>query len=118
VLVDGPRHRLIDWGDAVITHPFSTLFVPYELPVRTLAPSEQRHAVLRLRDAYLAGWGTTADRRVFALAVWIAHLTRAVNVAHETLGETEDQREITALLRAWHAKATQLDDVDGVLLPS
>jgi hypothetical protein len=118
VLVDGDDHRLIDWGDACITHPYSSLFVPYEHVVAALPAPDRRPATLRLRDAYLEGWGATADdREAFALATWVAHVTRAVSIAHETLGEPGDHREIASLLRAWHAKRALLDDLDEVLQP-
>jgi hypothetical protein len=118
VLVDGDDHRLIDWGDACITHPYSSLFVPYEHVVAALPALDRRPVTLRLRDAYLEGWGaSTGDREPFALATWVAHVTRAVNIAHETLGDAGDHREITSLLRAWHAKRALLADPDEVLQP-
>lgn len=118
VLVDGDDHRLIDWGDACITHPYSSLFVPLEHVVAVLPAPDQRKATLRLRDAYLEGWAAHAtDRDALGHATWVAHVTRAVLVAHETLGEAGDHREITSLLRAWHAKRALVDDPDEVLQP-
>lgn len=117
VLVDGTHHRLVDWGDSCITHPFSSPFVPFEFVVAELPPHEQLSATLRLRDAYLEPWGPSAhNREAFGLAVWVAHITRAVNIAHETLGESDDQEEIIGLLRAWHAKRSMLRS-DDVLQP-
>jgi hypothetical protein len=118
VLVDGARERLADWGDSCITHPFSSLLVPYTLVVPALPVSDRRPATLRLRDVYLEPWGSTpANRRAFGLAVWVGHVTRAVNVAYETLGESSDHDEIATLLRAWGARRTLLDRPDDVIQP-
>jgi len=118
VFVDGPEARMADWGDACITHPFSSLFVPYSFVVASLPEPEQREATLRLRDAYLAGWGSSTDqRRAFGLGVWIGPVTRAINNAHESLGEPSDHSEIRDLLRGWHAKRTLLDHPDDLIQP-
>ena len=118
VLVDGSHHRLVDWGDSCITHPFSTLFVPYELVVASLPYPERRAATLRLRDAYLEAWGSSEENReAFGLATWVAHITRALNIAHETLGDADDHTEIAGLLRAWHAKRSLLARFEDVLQP-
>ncbi len=52
------------------------------------------------------------------LAVWIAPVTRAVAIAHETLGAPGDHSEIADLLRGWHAKRSLLNQPDEVLQPS
>ena len=53
----GGRLRLVDWGDASISHPFATLVVTFRfLEERTkLSPADPWFA--RLRDAYLEPWG-------------------------------------------------------------
>ena len=110
--------RLADWGDACITHPFSSVFVPYVFLVAPLLERERRPATLRLRDAYLEPWGDTAThRRAFGLATWVAHVTRAINVAHESAGTAADQGEVIDLLRAWHAKRPLLERPDEVIQP-
>lgn len=116
VLVDRNGARLIDWGDACITHPFSSLFVPFQLVVAGLPVHDQGPTARRLRDTYLEAWGS-GDRQAFAHAVWIAHVTRAIAIAHETFGEAVDQAEITSLLHSWYEKRTMLADVDGILRP-
>ena len=119
VLVDGASHRLIDWGDSCITHPFCSLFVPLALVVACLPGLDQRSAALRLRDAYLAPWGSAREhRQTMGLAVWIAPVTRAVAIAHETLGAPGDHAEIADLLRGWHAKRSLLNQPDEVLQPT
>jgi hypothetical protein len=118
VLVDGATTRLTDWGDSCITHPFASLFVPMALVVASLPGPERRPATLRLRDAYLEPWGGTPEnRRALAAAVWVGHVTRAVAVAHETLGEPGDHREIAQLLQDWHTKRSRLDRPDDMLQP-
>ena len=119
VLIEGPRQRLIDWGDSCITHPFCSLFVPLALVVASLPGSEQRSAAIRLRDAYLEPWGSTLDQRqAMGLAVWVAPITRAVAIAHETLGAPGDHTEIADLLRSWHSKRSLLNQPDEILQPT
>jgi hypothetical protein len=118
VFIDGASARLADWGDACATHPFSSLAVPYAFVVARLPGSQRRAATLRLRDAYLEGWGGSAEhRRTFGQAVWVAHVTRAINVAHESPGTVADQGEVLDLLRTWHAKRSLLDFPDELIQP-
>ena len=118
VLVDGSRQRLADWGDSCITHPYSSLLVPLSFVVGSLPGPERRPATLRLCDAYLEPWGRTSEnRRALGLAVWVGHVTRAVNVAHETLGAPGDHGEIATLLRDWHAKRSPLSRPDDIVQP-
>ena len=118
VFIDGASARLADWGDACATHPFSSLAVPYAFVVARLPGPEPRAATLRLRDTYLEAWGGPAEQReAFGLAVWVAHVTRAINVAHESAGTVADQGEVLDLLRTWHAKRTLLDSPDELIQP-
>jgi len=52
------RLRLLDWGDASISHPFASLVVTFRFLEETngLAPDDPWFA--RLRDAYLEPWGS------------------------------------------------------------
>jgi hypothetical protein len=52
------RLLLLDWGDACVSHPFASLFVPFCFldDENRLPPDDPWHA--RLRDAYLEPWGT------------------------------------------------------------
>ena len=56
VFVDGPEAWMADWGDACITHPFSSLFVPYAFVVgpRSPRPSSAPPRPCAGRTAYLA----------------------------------------------------------------
>ena len=68
VYAHGERLRLLDWGDASISHPFASLVVTFRFleEINGLSPSNTWFA--RLRDAYLEPWGKgLAD--TFALAI-------------------------------------------------
>jgi hypothetical protein len=71
----GKRLRLLDWGDASISHPFASLVVTFRfLEERTkLPPGDPWFA--RLRDAYLEPWGR-------GLAVSFALAIRVGTFAH------------------------------------
>ena len=68
VYARGDRLRLLDWGDASISHPFASLVVTFRfLEERNeLPPSDPWFA--RLRDAYLEPWGDGLAG-AFALAI-------------------------------------------------
>ena len=122
VVVRSSRGRVIDWGDACVTHPFVSMFVPYQFVVRQLPPPDRLWAVLRLRDAYLDGWGGGVDDHgALRAAVWVGRVTRALGTAHEL--DAADARlhggtdEIVELLRGWHERRHLLDD-DVALVPT
>jgi hypothetical protein len=64
------RLRLLDWGDASISHPFASLVVTFRFLEETnkLQPGDSWFP--RLRDAYLEPWGTGLTN-AFALAIRI-----------------------------------------------
>ncbi len=68
VYQDGQTLRLVDWGDASISHPFASLVVTFRFldELNQLAPDDPWFA--RLRDAYLEPWGAGL-RELFALAL-------------------------------------------------
>ncbi len=77
VFVNDGALRVLDWGDASISHPFASL-------VPTLRFLEERNGlaadhpqVTRIRDAYLEPWGDGMDG-VFAAALQVAHLAHAI----------------------------------------
>jgi hypothetical protein len=57
LFAQGKRLRVLDWGDASISHPFASLVVTFRFleEVNQLAPAHPWFA--RLRDAYLEPWG-------------------------------------------------------------
>jgi hypothetical protein len=69
--------RILDWGDASISHPFMSLVVTFRfLEERNgLAPSDEWFA--RLRDAYLEPWGTNM-RDAFAIAMRAGAIAHAI----------------------------------------
>ena len=116
--------RLVDWGDSVVTHPFSSLFVTYELAVSRFGRAERAGAALRLRDAYLEPWsrdGSVATlRETFTLAVWVGYVTRALDFAHMLDGArvemiNEWQPHIVRLLRHWADAHALLDQSEHFL---
>jgi hypothetical protein len=71
------RTRLIDWGDASVSHPFASL-------VETFRFLEQRNGLpatdpwfRRLRDAYLEPWGAGAGE-AFALGLQVGTFAHAI----------------------------------------
>jgi hypothetical protein len=73
VFVDHDHHRVIDWGDASIGHPFTSLVVTF----RFLEPHASPTSLERLRDAYLEPWGRTSPE-VFGLATRVGAVARAI----------------------------------------
>jgi hypothetical protein len=69
--------RVLDWGDASISHPFASLVVTFRfLEERTqLAPGDPWFA--RLRDAYLEPWGGDLVD-AFGLALRVGTFARAI----------------------------------------
>ena len=73
LFVDGDRQRVIDWGDASIGHPFTSLVVTF----RFLEPHSSASDRQRLRDAYLEPWGRGLDT-VFDVAMRVGAFARAI----------------------------------------
>ena len=70
VYADGERLRLLDWGDASISHPFASLVVTFRFleELNGLPPADPWFT--RLRDAYLEPWGSGLTG-TFALALCV-----------------------------------------------
>jgi hypothetical protein len=63
------RGRILDWGDACISHPFLTLFVTFLHLEEREGLARGDHWFARLRDAYLEPWGRARElRETFELA--------------------------------------------------
>jgi hypothetical protein len=122
VLVGDGQGRLMDWGDAMLTHPFASLFVPLQHLVPLLDPGERRAATLRLRDVYLEPWGSPAEHReAFGLATWVGYAARVLDIEYQGVGATGDVAdhivaEVVGLLRRWLAKRSLLGRPDDLLL--
>jgi hypothetical protein len=68
VYTNGERLRLLDWGDASISHPFASLVVTFRFleEINKLSATDPWFG--RLRDAYLEPWGQGLQE-VFGLAM-------------------------------------------------
>ena len=119
ILVADTRATLVDWGDSCITHPFSTLFVSYDVTLTRTEYPDKRAAARRMRDVYLDAW-PSGSRREFVLAVWVAHLTRAMDLMHMLNGATPEMmtdwhRYIVDFLQRWVDTSSLLDDEDELI---
>jgi hypothetical protein len=120
VLVGHGAPRLCDWGDACITHPFTSPFVTFKHAVAKLPSSDRPAAALRLRDAYLEAWSADAQaedlRDMFAKATWLGYLIRALSFAHQ-LGEPSEWGDAVAtFLVRWHTHHALLGRGDELIM--
>ncbi|WP_017594604.1 phosphotransferase family protein [Nocardiopsis potens] len=60
-------YRFIDWGDASVAHPFTSLLVPFDFIAAELSPGVR--VMRRLRDAYLEPWSGAAPPAELRTAV-------------------------------------------------
>jgi hypothetical protein len=77
VYAHGERLRLLDWGDASISHPFAVVFETFRFleSFNKLPPGDPWFA--RLRDAYLEPWGDGLTD-TFALAMRVGAFAHAI----------------------------------------
>jgi len=73
----GARLRLLDWGDASISHPFASIGVAFRFleEINKLPPADPWFT--RLRDAYLEPWGRGLAG-AFVLAIRVGAFAHAV----------------------------------------
>jgi len=120
VLIGRGMPRLVDWGDACITHPFTSPFVTYQHTVAKLPASDRPAATRRLRDAYLDAWSEKASpddlRDVFAKATWLGHLIRALNFAHQLGDPSEWGEAVATFLVRWEQQRALLGRDDELIL--
>lgn len=102
--------RILDWGDACVSHPFMTMFVTF-LHIDDVSKVPRNDGwFARLRDAYLEPWGqTSALRETFELAHRLgtfAHVFKQLRVLDAIPENKRDRlkQEIAALLA--HAVTT------------
>jgi len=103
--VRGQQLRVLDWGDASISHPFASLVVTFRFleEINKLQPSDQWFS--RLREAYLEPWGRgLSDTLALAIRVGtFAHAFAWVRQRDALSGEARrdfDQRFPIVLRRA------------------
>jgi hypothetical protein len=77
VYIKGGALRVLDWGDASISHPFFSLFETFRFLTERnrLGPGDPWF--VRLRDAYLEPWGS-GHSEAFDLALRIAGFAHAI----------------------------------------
>jgi len=87
----GERLRLLDWGDASISHPFASLVVTFRFleEINNLPLGDPWFA--RLRDAYLEPWGRGL-RGAFELAIRVGSFAHAFAWARQRDHLPEDAR--------------------------
>jgi hypothetical protein len=114
--VDG-RVSVLDWGDAVVSHPFCSLRVTLDVLADRLAVDRTAPELEAVTDAYLEVWATagTSRRELRAqldLAVRVAGLCRAASWAR-ALGSPEQGRELgfSEAVAGWMTRLA--DDVLG-----
>lgn len=71
------RLRVLDWGDASISHPFATLVVTFRFLEEHAGLAADDRWFSRLRDAYLEPWGAGVGG-AFALAIPVGGFARAI----------------------------------------
>jgi len=76
------RLRLLDWGDASISHPFASLVVTFRFleEINNLRPTDPWF--MRLRDAYLEPWGKGFSE-AFMLAIRVGTFAHTVAWARQ-----------------------------------
>jgi hypothetical protein len=87
----GRRVRVLDWGDASISHPFASLVVTFRfLEERTrLTPGDPWFT--RLRDAYLEPWGRNLGD-AFTLAVRVGTFARPIAYIRQWVALPPEER--------------------------
>ena len=70
VFVRDGRYRVLDWGDACVSHPFHTLTVTLRAATWRLGLEPGGTDVLRMRDAYLEPFGRPAELAPIADAAY------------------------------------------------
>jgi Phosphotransferase enzyme family. len=109
--IRGSELRVIDWGDASIAHPFTSLFVTFRFleDVNGLSPTDPWFA--RLRDAYLEPWGTGLTD-TFAQVLRVGTFAHAMASVRQRDALPEDARsefdlDYAAILRRALAQTTE-----------
>jgi len=73
----GQSFRVLDWGDASISHPFASLVVTFRFLEETNKLAAGDPWFTRLRDAYLEPWGKGLEG-VFELALEVGAFAHAI----------------------------------------
>jgi aminoglycoside phosphotransferase (APT) family kinase protein len=100
----GGRLRIVDWGDACVSHPFCTLADTFRLLEQSLGLDAGDPTFERLRDACLEPWGSRDFRRILADARVVGTFARAIgSLPHRAVMPADRRGEydewLTSLLR-------------------
>ena len=88
---DGKQLRMLDWGDASISHPFASLVVTFRFleEINGLPRTDPWFA--KLRDAYLEPWGSALGA-AFPLAIRVGSFAHAIAWARQRHHLSEEER--------------------------
>jgi len=70
-------YRVLDWGDASVSHPFASLFVTFRFLEEVNGLARTDPWFRRLRDAYLEPWGS-GHEQTFELAFAVGSVAHAI----------------------------------------
>jgi Phosphotransferase enzyme family len=83
VYATGQRLRVLDWGDACVSHPFASLVVTFRFLEERNQLSPGDPWFTRLRDAYLEPWGGGGLAGAFALAIRVGDFAHTIAWARQ-----------------------------------
>jgi hypothetical protein len=83
--------RVLDWGDASISHPFASLVVTFRFLEEQTRLSPGDPWFPRLRDAYLEPWGQDLGK-AFPLAFRVGAFARAIAYVRQRAALSPDER--------------------------
>jgi aminoglycoside phosphotransferase (APT) family kinase protein len=81
VLVRDGRHRIFDWGDSSISHPFQTMRVTIAFLKWTLGIVGDDEIDRLVRDAYLEPWSAYGTREALLRSFDVARIVGGVSDA-------------------------------------
>ena len=73
----GDRFRILDWGDASISHPFASLVATFRFLEERNGLDDRDPWIARIRDAYLEPWGS-GRIELFDVAMRVGRVAHAV----------------------------------------
>jgi hypothetical protein len=89
--LDGDALRVLDWGDAVIAHPFASLVVTFRFLERENGMPADDPWFDRLRDAYLEPWGHP-NVELFNLAMRVGMVAQMIGWQQDRAVMSPDYR--------------------------
>ncbi|MGW1058725.1 aminoglycoside phosphotransferase family protein [Micromonospora rubida] len=106
-------HRVFDWGDASLAHPFGTLLVTLNSVAGTFELPAGDPVLARLRDAYLDAWTDRHDRadlrEAAALAVTVAKVSRSLSWRRALSTPDPARAEYAEAVPGWLAELFEPD---------